>query len=115
MTLRLLLKDPLIRYPLAAAFILAILQIIVIAVRIKPQAEPIALHYTTYLGVDFLGAWYLVYLAPAASFAALAVNGILAALAAKKDLFWGYLLVAGSALISALLFGYTILLAVINS
>ena len=65
--IRFFFKDPFVRYAgiLCAVFIVG--QILILAFGIKPKAEPIFLHYTTYLGVDFVGAWYLVYGIPLGS------------------------------------------------
>lgn len=112
MTLRFFLKDPLIRYPLAAAFILAILQIIVIAVRIKPQAEPIFLHYTTYFGVDLVGAWYLLYAVPAMSILISVINAVLSNMLARRNSKALGAICAGAAAVVGALFTLAVFLLV---
>lgn len=113
--LRFLFRDQIVKYSLFLALLLNIAQVLVLIFGIKPQAEPIFLHYTTYLGVDFIGAWYLVYLIPIVSLMFVAINlGIVYVFLHKDKLLW-HILTVSSALLNALLLVDAILLVIINS
>lgn len=113
--LKMLLKDVIIKYSALLAILFILVQIAVLIFGVRPREEPVFLHYTTYLGVDFIGAWYLVYLVPLTSVIFFALNmGLIRALA-RKDGILKHILIIGSALISVLLLIQTILLVMINS
>lgn len=115
MTLRFFLKNPRIRYPLASAFFLTVVQILLIVFYIKPSTEPIFLHYTTYLGVDFVGAWYFVYLIPLSTFLLSLVNALLAYFFARRDIIFAQIITATSAVAAVFLLIYTVLIVRLNS
>ncbi len=48
--------------------------------RVKPQTEPIPLHYTIAFGIDRIGPWYSAFLLPASGAAIVVANIILASL-----------------------------------
>lgn len=108
-------KDTLIRYSALAAVIFIAAQATVLSFGIKPSVAPIFLHYTTYLGVDFVGAWYLAYLIPITSFVFVILNSILAYLLSRKDILFGYFLMVASALLSALFLIHAILTVRLNA
>lgn len=109
------LKDSIIKYTVLAAMVLIIAQIITVVLGIKPAEEAISLHYTTYLGVDFLGAWYLVYLIPIASFLFLVLNGIFAFYLIHREKLLSYLLMIGAVLAAVFLLIQAVLLVMLNS
>lgn len=113
--LRFFFKDTLIRYTAIISGVLIIAQLVVLFVGIAPKDEPIALHYTSYLGVDYLGAWYLAYLLPMGALVVSALNFVLAYVLAPSDKLLGTLLVIGTVMISALLLVESLLLARLNS
>lgn len=113
--LRFFFKDMLVRYTAILSGVLIIAQLTVLFVGIAPKDEPIALHYTSYLGVDYLGAWYLVYLLPVGALVSSALNFVLAYALAQRDKLLGNLLVIGAVLVCALLLVESALLARLNA
>jgi len=113
--LKFFFKKPLIKYPAAVAAIFSLVQVVALIIRIKPSTEPIYLHYTTYLGVDFVGAWYLAYLLPVASFFCAIVNTVLAFTLVKRDALLAYILTVGAAIVALLLCIQTILIIRLNA
>jgi hypothetical protein len=71
-------KDKVIFSNLIISLALALFSLIWLYFKITPTAEPIALHYTIYLGIDFIGPWYHVFMFPLAGFIVLIVNFSLA-------------------------------------
>lgn len=113
--LRFLFRDQVIKYSVLTALLFVIAQIGVLVFGIKPQTEPIFLHYTTYLGVDFIGAWYLAYLIPIMGVIFIAINlGIVYVFLHKDKLLW-HILTVSSALLNLLLLIHAVLLVIINS
>ena len=112
--IRFFFKNQLLLYPILFAGMLTLAQVIVLFIGIPRADEPIFLHYTAYLGVDFIGAWYLVYLIPLGRICAVALNGAVAYFLGRQDIFWGYLLVIAAALTAALLLLYSVLLVRLN-
>lgn len=111
---RFLLKDPLIRYPLLVVGGLVVAQFAVLLFGLPSAKASISLHYTTYLGVDWVGLGYLAYLLPVGSLILGLLNTILAYRIATQDKMLAYLLVAGSVLVAALGLLQVGLLVVIN-
>ena len=100
--LRFFFKDPFIRYPAAAAAIFIVAQVLVLVRGVKFRGEPIYLHYTTYLGVDFVGAPALAYLFPFAGLVAGLLNFGLAYRLTRQEKLLGYFLSLGTAIVCAL-------------
>ena len=113
--LRFFFKDVIVRYAVIVAGVLVLAQAVVLLVSIVPKDEPIALHYTSYLGVDYLGAWYLAYGLPMGSLVVSALNLALAYVLAKRDKLLSHFLVIGTVLVSALLLVQVALLARLNA
>lgn len=113
--LRFLFRDPIVKYSVFVALFFIVAQIIALVFGIKPQEEPVFLHYTTYLGVDFIGAWYLSYLIPIMSLVFVIINLVIAYVFLNKDKLLRHILAVNSALLSLLLLIHAILLAIINS
>lgn len=109
------LKDPILKYSALAAGVFIVAQIIVLIFGIKPSEEAIFLHYTTYLGVDFLGVWYLVYFIPLVSLLFFLLNGIVTFYLMHKEKLLGYLLMIGPALVGGFLLIQSILLVMLNA
>ncbi len=108
-------KNLVLRYLTLATVVLILGQLLVLAIGIVPREDPIFLHYTTSFGVDFIGAWYLVYLIPGVSLILLLFNGLLARVLVRRDFYLGYLLSGGTLTVILLLFIQSILLLYINS
>lgn len=111
---RFLLKDNWIKYPIITSGALILAQIVMLFFGIKQKSEPISLHYTTYLGVDFIGAWYLTFLLPLASIVFVILNVAVARMTAKKNKMLGYIAVAGAGIAVLLFFVQTIFLIRLN-
>ena len=113
--IRFFFKDPFVRYAgiLCAVFIVG--QILILAFGIKPKAEPIFLHYTTYLGVDFVGAWYLVYGIPLGSLMLSILNFGVAFALVRIDKVLSYLLPAWTLFLLLLLTIESFLLIRLNA
>ena len=112
---RFFFKDAVIRYATVIGGLLILAQLVVLLVNIVPKDEPIALHYTSYLGVDYLGAWYLAYGLPMGSLIVGVLNLALAYVLARRDKLLSHLLVIGAALVSALLLVEVALLVRLNT
>ncbi|MBI2551822.1 hypothetical protein HYW17_00785 [Candidatus Uhrbacteria bacterium] len=108
-------QNPVLRYLTIATAVLIFGQLLILALGIAPQEDPIFLHYTTAFGVDFIGAWYLVYLIPLASSIILGVNGLLARILVRRDPYLGQLMLAGALIAALLLLLQAILLLYVNS
>lgn len=113
--MRFFFRTPFVRYSgiLCAVFIVG--QIMILAFGIKPKPEPIFLHYTTYLGVDFVGAWYLVYGIPLGSLIVSALNFGLAFVLARTDKVLSYLLPSWTLVLLVLLTIQSVLLTRLNA
>lgn len=108
-------QDSRIKYAgiIAAGGILA--QVIILLIYVRPQGKAIFLHYTTYQGTDFVGAWYLAYSVPIISALVLAINATLAGYLSSKDKLLSYLLMIGSAGISVIFLAVAILIVRLNA
>ena len=60
--------------------------------QIKPQTEPIFLHYNILFGVDYIGEWWKVLYLPIAGLFIIFINGILGWVMFGKDKFSAELL-----------------------
>ncbi len=114
-SLRFFFKDPFVRYAgiVCACFVVG--QVVILALGIKQKAEPMSLHYTTYLGVDFVGAWYLVYGIPLGSLIISALNFGLAFVLVRTDKVLSYLLPSWTLFLLALLTIQSVLLTRLNA
>lgn len=113
--LRFFFKDPINRYFGLGNVALIVAGIFVLVFKMEAGSAQVLLHYTTYLGVDFIGAGYLIYLIPLGGATGAILNAILAWYAGKQDRFVAYLLMIGSALVNILLFVQIILLIRLNA
>ena len=62
--------------------------------RIRPQVEPIYLHYNIYFGIDLIGPWYKIYLIPLSGLIFLIINLIISLLIYKKEKVISYFLMS---------------------
>lgn len=60
--------------------------------KIKPQADPIFLHYNILFGVDYVGEWWRVLFLPLAGLLIFLINGLIAWIMFSKDKFAAELL-----------------------
>ncbi|MBI4426473.1 MAG: hypothetical protein HY567_02755 [Candidatus Kerfeldbacteria bacterium] len=66
-----------IPFIIALATTLNLGQWVFTAWRVRPQPDPIPLHYTTTFGIDRIGPWYLAYLLPLSGTVMLLINTML--------------------------------------
>lgn len=114
-SIRFFFKNPINRYFGLANVALVFAQTIALVWKMNPESAQVFLHYTTYLGVDFVGAGYLVYLIPLGGLFCTILNTCAAWYISKKDMFSSYLLIIGTALINILLLVHAILLIRLNA
>jgi len=77
---------------LPLALILNLANWVWLLIKIRPQADPIFLHYNILFGVDYVGEWWRVLLLPLAGLLIFLVNGIIAWMIFSKDKFAAELL-----------------------
>ena len=65
---------------------------------IKPNLDPIFLHYNILFGVDYVGEWWRVFYLPLAGIIFLLLNFFLGWYFIKRDKFWVLLLNSGALL-----------------
>lgn len=82
---------------------------------IKPQAEPIILHYNIYFGVDLIGEWYRIFFLPAIATVLLLINIALGAMNYRKDATISKIFFGGTVIIQLLALISTYLLTSINT
>ncbi|MBU1148861.1 hypothetical protein KKI23_02100 [Patescibacteria group bacterium] len=71
---------------------------IYIFTQIKPQENPIPLHYNIYFGIDLIGSWYNIYLMPLSGLIILILNYLLARALLDKGILLKYMLSISAAL-----------------
>ena len=108
-------RDRIVYYSAIVAVIFIVAQVLLLQLNIKPRSEPVSLHYTTYFGVDFIGAWYLLYLIPLLGFGLAILNLTLAFVFAKHDKLLSYILILTIIFALLLLTIHTALLIRINA
>ncbi|MBI4135334.1 hypothetical protein HY477_01205 [Candidatus Uhrbacteria bacterium] len=108
-------RNAFITYSLIGTAALIVANFLVLGVGIEPSADPIFLHYTTYLGVDFVGAWYLVYLIPVSALCIGILNTVLAYFFSRRDILFAQLFTATATLVALFLLIYSILVVRLNS
>ena len=60
--------------------------------RIRPQEEPIYLHYNIYFGIDLIGPWYQIYLIPLSGLIFLLINLVISLIIYNKEKVISYFL-----------------------
>jgi hypothetical protein len=72
--------------------------------KIRPQADPVYLHYNIYFGVDLIGQWYRIFLLPALGFVFYVIDIAIAAFLYKKSVLLGYVVLWLAVSLQAVLF-----------
>lgn len=62
---------------LVAATLINVAQWLYLIVKVKPQSDPIPLHYTIAFGIDRIGPWYSAFLLPISGTFILVMNFVL--------------------------------------
>ncbi|MBU0597856.1 hypothetical protein KKF61_02565 [Patescibacteria group bacterium] len=60
--------------------------------KVKPQEDPIFLHYNIYFGVDLIGNWYLIFLMPAIGLACFFINLVFSYIIYKRSKIISYVI-----------------------
>lgn len=81
-----------------------------VALAIRPQDNPIFLHYNIYFGVDLIGPWYQMYALPAVGLVSLVINVLVARYLYRKNTILGLLVLGIAVYLELLLFLATILI-----
>lgn len=63
-----------------------------IFLKIKPQADPIYLHYNIYFGVDLIGEWYRIFILPAVGILIGVVHFFIARVVHRKNIIISYII-----------------------
>lgn len=66
--------------------------------RIRPQEEPLYLHYNIYFGIDLIGPWYQIYYIPLSGLAFILVNMLISLMLYRKEMVISYFLMAAAVL-----------------
>jgi hypothetical protein len=83
-------KNKRILIPIILSFCICLLTVVYLALKIKPQTNPIFLHYNIYFGVDLIGSWYRVFIMPALGFIILCINIWISYIMYKRVVIVGY-------------------------
>jgi hypothetical protein len=84
-------------------------QWVFLALRVRPQADPIPLHYTTTFGIDRIGPWYVAYFLPLSGSIILLVNTALFAALVEQQRVSATLIMILTALLELMLVGAAVL------
>ena len=76
---------------------------LLVYLRAKPSAEPMALQYNIYFGVIYIGEWYKLYIMPAVGAFIFVLNYLFSIFIYNREKAAAYFLVIGSIGIQALL------------
>lgn len=101
-------KDLLSRLILISAFVLNLISWLFLYFHLpllKNRADnsSVILHYNIYLGVDFLGEWYKIFIIPTLGLAILVINFVLSYFLYHKERFLSYFLTGISGLVQIIL------------
>ncbi len=80
---------------------------IIIYQRVEPARDLIALHYTIYFGINFIGEWYKIFLIPFLGFFIGCVNALIGHFLYNKNKIGSYILIT-SALVIQLILLYSV-------
>ncbi len=85
-------RDVAVRAALLVGILVNICIWVIITATVRNFTDVIALHYTIYFGIDLIGPWYQLYVAPAIGLAVLLINGIGAFFVYKREVLLAYFL-----------------------
>jgi hypothetical protein len=111
---KLYIRHPYTKILLIITVVLNLLVWLSIALFIKPQDDPIFLHYNVLFGVDYLGLWWKILFLPLTGIMITLVNGVLGWLLFSKDKFVAHLLNTISVLSHIFILVATALLIFLN-
>jgi len=83
---------------------------VILSQKIKPNPEPIPLHYNIYFGIDLIGLWYKIYFIPGAGFLIIFINLLLSSIIYKREKIISYFLMIAASVAQIILLGATLLI-----
>lgn len=110
-------NDLIIKISFILALLLNFFTWYIVAIKAWPLKNIVpffSLHYTVYTGVDWIGAWYIIFIYPLFGLVMLAVNFWLTSQVYSQERLYGYMLGLGTALMEILLLVFIIFLLSIN-
>lgn len=99
---------------LLSALLLNIFSWLWLALQIRPQAEPIFLHYNILFGVDYMGEWWRVFYLPGAGLLLLLVNTFISWRLSGRDKFIAELINAATLFCQVFILIAALLLVFLN-
>ena len=112
--LNLLLKDRVVFWSFVIGLLLNLLLWAFLIYRVRPQLEPLLLHYNIFLGIDLIGPWWKMYFIPGLGSGILVFNFILGWMLFLKEKILSYFLFIAFALLQVFLIVSTIFIILIN-
>lgn len=82
--------------------------------QIKPQTEPVYLHYSIYFGIDLIGAYWRLYAIPLSGLIIFLLNGLFSVIIYDKEKIISYFLLVTNALVQIVLWVAAVLIISIN-
>ncbi len=82
--------------------------------QIKPQAEPLLLHYNIYFGIDAIGSWYQIFYLPGSATVFFLLNLVLSSIISRKDMVLSYLPLIASLLAELIISVAAVLIILLN-
>lgn len=79
-------------------------------INVRPQENPIFLHYNIYYGVDLIGDWYQIFLMPLAGSIVFLVHLVLSRELYSRDRVLGYILIGITIVLEIIILGASYLL-----
>jgi len=110
----LFLKNKVTVYTLVLSILLNIILILIVYFKMEPRAEPIALRYSIYLGIDLIGSWWHIFIFPLIGLAIIITNFFLAYLIYIKIKILSYFLMLSAAISQLVLIIISILIILLN-
>lgn len=99
----LILKNKYIIINFALSTLMNLLLWIFLIYRIRPQEQPIFLHYNIYFGIDLIGEWYRIYLIPALGSVIIFINLLISSIIYNKERIIAFFLLSAMTLAQILL------------
>lgn len=103
-------RDKLIIICLVITFVTNLIIWLVLYYKIKPNPEPIPLHYNIYFGIDLIGQWYKIYFIPGFGFLIFFINLLLSSIIYKREKIISYFLVLATCIAQIVLLGASLLI-----
>ncbi len=96
---------------LSSAVVL-VAHIVLLTLKVHPVNDSIPLHYTVYLGIDFFGPWYYIFIFPCLAFLTLAINFFVSVII--RESYFSNVLLASFSLVAQIIFLTSSILVIKN-